>query len=99
MTNKAFRELVRRMRAAQKDYFRTRQKSYLDYSRGLERQVDQALEEFGDEATLFEAARPGDPFKPTQAHIDTLRHLAEGTRLEPYEWELVEDLWRGLRNL
>ena len=45
-------ELVRRMRQAQKNYFRTRHKSYLDYSRDLEKQVDAALEEY--EPNLFE---------------------------------------------
>ena len=38
-----FRELVRRMREAQKNYFRTRAKSYLDYSRIIEKQVDEEL--------------------------------------------------------
>lgn len=38
-----FRELVRRMREAQKIYFRTRAKSYLDYSRSLEKRVDEVL--------------------------------------------------------
>lgn len=31
------------MREAQQNYFRTRQKGYLDYSRSLERQVDAEL--------------------------------------------------------
>ncbi len=52
MTDKEFRDLVRRMRAAQKDYFRTRHKSYLDYSRRLEKQVDAELR--NDTPNLFE---------------------------------------------
>ena len=43
MTDKDFRELVRRMREAQQNYFRTRHKTYLDYSRSLEKQVDAEL--------------------------------------------------------
>lgn len=43
MDDKDFRELVRRMREAQKNYFRTRHKGYLDYSRSLEKQVDAEL--------------------------------------------------------
>lgn len=46
-----FRELVRRMREAQKNYFRTRAKSYLDYSRTLEKQVDEELQ--NDTPKLF----------------------------------------------
>lgn len=43
MDDKAFRELVRKMREAQQNYFRTRHKGYLDYSRKLEKQVDAEL--------------------------------------------------------
>lgn len=43
MDDKAFRELVRKMREAQQNYFRTRHKGYLDYSRSLEKQVDAEL--------------------------------------------------------
>jgi hypothetical protein len=40
-----FRELVRRMRSAQRDYFRTRDWGVLDRSRALEREVDAELGE------------------------------------------------------
>ena len=53
MTDKDFRELVRRMREAQQNYFRTRHKTYLDYSRSLEKQVDAELR--NDTPNLFEA--------------------------------------------
>lgn len=43
MKDKDFRDLVRKMREAQKNYFRTRHKGYLDYSRKLEKQVDAEL--------------------------------------------------------
>ncbi len=43
MKEKDFRDLVRKMREAQKNYFRTRHKGYLDYSRKLEKQVDAEL--------------------------------------------------------
>ena len=46
-----FRELVRRMREAQKNYFRTRAKSYLDYSRSFEKMVDEELK--NDTPKLF----------------------------------------------
>lgn len=51
MNNEDFRELVRRMREAQKNYFRTRAKSYLDYSRTLEKHVDEELQ--NDSPKLF----------------------------------------------
>lgn len=51
MTDKDFRELVRRMREAQQNYFRTRHKTYLDYSRSLEKQVDAELRD--DTPKLF----------------------------------------------
>ena len=43
MTENEFRELVRKMREAQQNYFRTRHKGYLDQSRSLEKQVDAEL--------------------------------------------------------
>lgn len=52
MTEKDFRELVRRMREAQQNYFRTRRKAYLDHSRSLEKQVDAELR--NDTPNLFE---------------------------------------------
>lgn len=44
MSDKEFRDLVSKMREAQKNYFRTRHKSYLDYSRQLESRVDEELD-------------------------------------------------------
>lgn len=38
-----FRALVRRMREAQREYFRTRNSGWLRLSKDLERQVDDAL--------------------------------------------------------
>ncbi len=52
MTEKDFRDLVREMREAQQNYFRTRHKGYLDYSRSLEKQVDAELR--NDTLNLFE---------------------------------------------
>lgn len=40
----AFIELVERMRAAQKDYFKNRERAALMISKELERKVDQAIE-------------------------------------------------------
>ena len=51
MIEKDFRDLVRKMRQAQRDYFRTRQKGYLDISRHYEKQVDAELAQ--DEPSLF----------------------------------------------
>ena len=42
---------VRKMREAQQNYFRTRRKGYLDYSRSLEKQVDAELKD--DTPKLF----------------------------------------------
>lgn len=52
MKDKDFRDLVRKMREAQKNYFRTRHKGYLDYSRSLEKKVDAELAD--DQPNLFE---------------------------------------------
>lgn len=52
MDDKAFRELVRRMREAQKEYFKYRLKSMLDYSRKIEREVDAELR--SGEPNLFQ---------------------------------------------
>jgi hypothetical protein len=43
MSNDDFRDLVKRMRAAQKEYFRTRSQLVLSEAKGLERQVDLQL--------------------------------------------------------
>lgn len=40
----SFKDLVRRMREAQKEYFRTRDKDVLRKSKDLERQVDLELQ-------------------------------------------------------
>ena len=50
MTYEAFRELVRRMRTRQRDYFKYRKTEYLVESKRLERSVDLELEQKG----LFE---------------------------------------------
>lgn len=42
---KAFTELVRKMREAQKQYFRSRDRHDLSHSKHLEKQVDTVLEE------------------------------------------------------
>lgn len=52
MDNKEFIELVRQMRNAQKEYFRTRDKRILACSKELERRVDKAIEE-SNEPQLF----------------------------------------------
>ena len=44
MDAKEFFNLVSRMRAAQKDYFKTRSKSYLEKSKELEKCVDNEIE-------------------------------------------------------
>ncbi len=55
MNDDEFRDLVRRMRKCQKDYFKTRDTTVLRESKDLERRVDAALEPpkpdlFGDES-------------------------------------------------
>jgi hypothetical protein len=44
MNNDDFRDLVKRMRSSQKEYFRTRSQLVLSEAKGLERQVDRELE-------------------------------------------------------
>ena len=48
-----FIQLVRAMRASQKEYFRTRDKNILSQSKALERQVDNTLSSF-DNPSIFE---------------------------------------------
>ena len=48
MKTEDFNELVRQMRASQKHYFVTRNQEELKNAKSLERQVDFALEEFGN---------------------------------------------------
>ena len=45
MSEKEFYDLVRQMRNAQKEYFRTRDRRILTCSKELERRVDKALQE------------------------------------------------------
>ena len=51
---KEFIELVRQMRAAQKEYFKTRSKDVLNRSKELERKVDAELQSINNtQQTLF----------------------------------------------
>lgn len=50
MEDKDFKELVKRMRFAQKEYFRTRSKVALQKSKDLEKEVDREL---NGQMTLF----------------------------------------------
>lgn len=43
MTDTDFRNLVKMMRAKQREYFRTRDQALLSHCRDLERRVDEAL--------------------------------------------------------
>lgn len=52
MTLEQFKSLVAQMRAAQKEYFRTRDRNVLQQSKILEKQVDDALKE-DIQQTLF----------------------------------------------
>lgn len=45
MTYDEFQSLVRRMRAAQVNYFKTRARYHLEESKALEKQVDEHLKE------------------------------------------------------
>lgn len=52
---KEFIELVREMRNAQKEYFRTRSKDWLNRSKELEREVDAQLQSINNtQQTLFQ---------------------------------------------
>ncbi len=53
MNDHQFRDLVRRMRQAQKEYFRTRNSGWLRLSKDLEKQVDEELKKTPGEASLF----------------------------------------------
>ena len=48
MTIPQFLDLVERMRAVQKEYFKTRDKNVLQESKRLEKEVDEALEKMGN---------------------------------------------------
>ena len=52
MNTDLFIQIVRQMRVAQRNYFRTRHPGYLDLSRKLEKEVDKMLSE--TEKNLFE---------------------------------------------
>lgn len=51
MNDHQFRDLVRRMRQAQKEYFRTRNSGWLRLSKDLEKQIDDELRHDEDDAT------------------------------------------------
>lgn len=53
MTPDEFRRLVAEMRAAQREYFRTRSATALEQSKSLEKRVDAALREASDRPRLF----------------------------------------------
>ncbi len=57
MTSSEFFLLVRDMRYAQREYFRTRSKDSLMRSKALEKQVDEAL---SGQATLFDELKGGE---------------------------------------
>lgn len=43
MNYQEFRDLVAKMRGAQKEYFKTKNKNYLEYSKSIEKLVDEEL--------------------------------------------------------
>jgi hypothetical protein len=53
MNAKELIDLFIEVRAAQKRYFKTRSPVDLDYSKGLERQVDRELKSYRDGPSLF----------------------------------------------
>lgn len=53
MEPKEFIDLVQRMRAKQKEYFRTRDTTILRESKDLERHVDNAVEAYDAKPDLF----------------------------------------------
>lgn len=57
MTSAEFNSLVREMRNAQREYFRTRSKESLMKSKALEKRVDEAL---SGQATLFDGLKGGE---------------------------------------
>lgn len=59
-----FIELVRQMREAQKEYFRTRDKQVLQRSKALEKRVDAFIAEYDNKPKgLFDTEKPLNPFK------------------------------------
>lgn len=53
MNDSQFRDLVRRMRQAQREYFKTRNSGWLRLSKDLEKQVDQELKQIDNNSALF----------------------------------------------
>jgi len=53
MNGEEFRDLVRRMRNAQKQYFQTRERNWLNLSKKFEREVDKELAN-GGQQSLFD---------------------------------------------
>lgn len=53
MNDSQFRDLVRRMRQAQREYFKTRNSGWLQLSKDLEKQVDQELKQIDNNPALF----------------------------------------------
>lgn len=75
MTTRELAELVKRMREAQKDYFRHRQPHTLARSKDLELEVDKAVERIcGDQQDLFDMGsdemlhEPGASIPPWERH-------------------------------
>ncbi len=64
MTYSEFIDLVRKMRGAQKEYFKTRDKYVLEKSKALERQVDKALAE-----GISLDNTPGAEYNEQQGHL------------------------------
>jgi hypothetical protein len=48
-----FRRLVADMRIAQREYFRTRSTTAMEHAKALEKRVDAALRESGEQPRLF----------------------------------------------
>lgn len=61
MTEKAFFDLVREMREAQRSYFLTRSRDLLDKSKALEREVDREISRV--DKLLGETTNPGSPLQ------------------------------------
>lgn len=55
MPEREFRDLVRRMREAQREFFKTRSHLYLERAKALEKEIDRDLQ----------ADAPADPKNPT----------------------------------
>jgi hypothetical protein len=53
MTYDAFVDLVSNLRAAQREFFRTKSSAALEQSKRLEKQVDAAIREYREQPSLF----------------------------------------------